>query len=46
MTINGKKTSVGVASSGRGPLINEDYRSRCLEEIEKFKDVIWEAKAE
>lgn len=46
ITINGKKTSVGVASSGRGPLINEDYRNRCLENIQKFKDTIWEAKAE
>lgn len=44
ITINGKKTSVGVASSGRGPLINTDYRDRCLEEIRQFRDVIYRAK--
>lgn len=44
ITINGKKTSVGVAASGRGPMINMDYRDRCLEDIQKFKDVIWKAK--
>lgn len=46
ITINGKKTSVGVASSGRGPLISEDYRDHCLQEIQQFKDAIWGAKAE
>lgn len=46
ITINGKKTSVGVAFSGRGSLINKDYRNCCLENIQKFKDTIWEAKAE
>ncbi|MBD5507656.1 MAG: hypothetical protein HDR05_06330 [Lachnospiraceae bacterium] len=45
ITISGKKTSVGVASSGRGPFINMDYKNRCLEDIQKFKDAIWEAKA-
>lgn len=44
ITINGKKTSVGVASSGRGPLISEDYRNHCLQEIQQFKDAIWGAK--
>ena len=45
ITINGKKTSVGVATSGRGALINADYRNSCLEDIQKFKDVIWKAKS-
>ena len=45
ITIGGKKTSVGVANSGRGPFINAAYKNRCLEDIQKFKDVIWEAKS-
>ena len=45
ITISGKKTSVGVATSGRGPFINESYRNGCLEDIQKFKDEIWKAKS-
>ena len=44
ITINGKKTSVGVASSGRGSLINRNHRNQYLDDIQKLKDVIWKAK--
>jgi len=44
ITINGKRTSVGVASSGRGCLININYINCYLEYIQNFKDVIWNAK--
>lgn len=45
ITINGKKTSVGVASSGKGPLISMRFVDSYLEDIQEFKDVIWEAKS-
>lgn len=44
ITINGKKTSVGVASPGRGCLININYVNFYLEYIQNFKEVIWKAK--
>ncbi len=44
ITINGKKTSVGVISSGRGYLTNMDYVNCYLEYIQNFKDIIWKAK--
>ncbi len=44
ITINGKKTSVGVASSGRGSLIIRNHRNQYLDDIQKLKDVIWKAK--
>ncbi len=45
ITINGKKTSVGVASSGKGPLISMRFVNSYLEDIQEFKHVIWEAKS-
>ncbi len=39
-SINGKKTSVGVISSGRGCLTNMDYVNCYLEYIQNFKDII------
>lgn len=44
ITINGKKNSVGVISSGRGYLTNMDYVNCYLEYIQNFKDIIWKAK--
>ncbi|MDE6911765.1 MAG: hypothetical protein K2P44_15050 [Lachnospiraceae bacterium] len=45
ITINGKKTSVGVASSGKGPLLSMRFVNSYLEDIQEFKHVIWEAKS-
>lgn len=44
ITVNGKKTGVGVASSGKGPLISMRHVNSYLEDIQEFKDIIWEAK--
>ncbi len=44
ITINGKRTSVGVASSGNGCITNMNYVNCYLEYIQNFKDVIWKAK--